>query len=79
MPAERVVGEIRVAGGSLLREVRLFDLYRGESIPAEHKSLAYALTYRADDRTLTENEVKKAHEKIMGRLKHVLKAQIRDK
>jgi phenylalanyl-tRNA synthetase beta chain len=79
LPAERVTGEIRAAGGALLREVRLFDLYRGESIPAGHKSLAYALTYQADDRTLTENEVKKAHEKIMGRLKHVLKAQIRDK
>jgi phenylalanyl-tRNA synthetase beta chain len=79
MPAERVVEEIRAAGGTLLREVRLFDLYRGESIASGHKSLAYALTYRADDRTLTENEVKKAHEKIVGRLKHVLKAQIRDK
>jgi phenylalanyl-tRNA synthetase beta chain len=79
MPAARVVGEIRAAGGALLRDVRLFDLYRGESIPAGHKSLAYALTYQADDRTLTDNEVKKAHDKIMGRLKHVLKAQIRDK
>jgi phenylalanyl-tRNA synthetase beta chain len=79
MPAERVAGEIRAAGGGLLRDVRLFDLYRGENIPAGHKSLAYALTYQADDRTLTDNEVKKAHDKIMGRLKHVLKAQIRDK
>jgi phenylalanyl-tRNA synthetase beta chain len=79
MPAERVAAEIRAAGGALLREVRLFDLYRGESIPAGHKSLAYALTYQADDRTLTDNEVKKTHEKVMGRLKHVLKAQIRDK
>ncbi|HEY7329865.1 MAG TPA: phenylalanine--tRNA ligase subunit beta [Gemmataceae bacterium] len=79
IPAERVVGEIRAAGGPLLRDLRLFDLYRGESIPAGHKSLAYALTYQADDRTLTDNEVKKAHDKIMGRLKHVLKAQIRDK
>jgi phenylalanyl-tRNA synthetase beta chain len=79
MPAQRVVDEIRAAGGTLLREVRLFDLYRGESIPAGQKSLAYALTYQADDRTLTDNEVKKAHDKIMGRLKHVLKAQIRDK
>lgn len=79
MLAERVAGEIRAAGGTLLRDVRLFDLYRGESIPAGHKSLAYALTYQADDRTLTDNEVKKAHDKIMGRLKHVLKAQIRDK
>jgi phenylalanyl-tRNA synthetase beta chain len=79
MPAERVASEIRAAGGALLRDVRLFDLYRGESIPAGHKSLAYALTYQADDRTLTDNEVKKVHDKIMGRLKHVLKAQIRDK
>jgi phenylalanyl-tRNA synthetase beta chain len=79
MPAERVASEIRAAGGALLRDVRLFDLYRSENIPAGHKSLAYALTYQADDRTLTDNEVKKAHDKIMGRLKHVLKAQIRDK
>jgi phenylalanyl-tRNA synthetase beta chain len=79
LPAESVAGEIRAAGGALLRDVRLFDLYRGDSIPAGHKSLAYALTYQAEDRTLTENEVKKAHERIMGRLKHVLKAQIRDK
>ncbi|MGH7226484.1 MAG: phenylalanine--tRNA ligase subunit beta, partial [Gemmataceae bacterium] len=78
MPAERVAAEIRAAGGALLRDVYLFDLYRGESIPAGHKSLAYALTYQADDRTLTDSEVKKAHDKIMGRLKHVLKAQIRD-
>ncbi|MGH7058309.1 MAG: phenylalanine--tRNA ligase subunit beta [Acetobacteraceae bacterium] len=79
MPAQRVADEIRAAGGALLREVRLFDLYRGESIAAGHKSLAYALTYQAEDRTLTDNEVKKAHDKIMGRLKHVLKARIRDK
>jgi phenylalanyl-tRNA synthetase beta chain len=79
LPAERVASEIRAAGGPLLKSIRLFDLYRGESIPAGHKSLAYALTYQAEDRTLTDAEVKKAHDKIMGRLKHVLKAQIRDK
>jgi phenylalanyl-tRNA synthetase beta chain len=79
LPAERVASEIRAAGGALLRNIRLFDLYRGDSIPAGTKSLAYALTYQADDRTLKEDEVKKAHDKIMGRLKHVLKAQIRDK
>ncbi len=78
MPAERVAGEIRTAGGSLLRGLRLFDLYRGDSIPAGTKSLAYALTYQADDRTLTDKEVSNAHKKIMGRLKHVLKAQIRE-
>lgn len=75
--AERLVAEIRTAGGDLLREIRLFDVYRGDSIPAGTKSLAYALTYLADDRTLTDKEVDKAHKKIADRLKHVLKAQIR--
>lgn len=75
--SERVVAEIRAAGAELLRGVRLFDLYRGESIPAGKKSLAYALTYQADDRTLTDKEVDKAHKKIEDRLKHVLKAQVR--
>jgi phenylalanyl-tRNA synthetase beta chain len=75
--AEQVVAEIRAAGGDLLRDVRLFDLYRGDSIPAGTKSLAYALAYQADDRTLVDKEVDKAHKKIEDRLKHVLKAQIR--
>jgi len=79
VPAERVLTEIRGAGGDLLRGVRLFDVYRGDSIPAGTKSLAYALTYQTDDRTLTDKEVDKAHKKIEDRLKHVLKAQIRGK
>ncbi len=79
MTAERLEAELRAAGGDLLRGVRLFDLYRGPSIPAGTKSLAYALTYQAEDRTLTDKEVDKAHKKIEDRLKHVLKAQIRGK
>lgn len=74
--AETVLREVRAAGGGLLRDVRLFDVYRGESIPAGTKSLAYALTYQAD-RTLTDKEVEKAHKAIEGRLRHVLKAKIR--
>jgi len=74
---ERVVAEMRAAGGDLLRQTRLFDLYRGSSIPAGTKSLAFALSYQAEDRTLTDKEVDRAHKKIEDRLKHVLKAQIR--
>jgi phenylalanyl-tRNA synthetase beta chain len=76
---EKVAHEIRAAGGNLLRGARLFDVYRGDSIPAGTKSLAYALSYQAEDRTLTDKEVDKAHKKIEDRLKHVLKAQIRGK
>src|SRR5262249_265033 len=79
LPVERLLAEIRGAGDKLLRQVRLFDLYRGGSIPAGKKSLAFALTYQADDHTLTDKEVDKAHRKIEERLKHVLQAQIRGK
>ncbi len=79
VPAERVEKELRAAGGDLLRGVRLFDLYRGESIPPGTKSLAYALTYQPEGRTLTDKEVDKAHKKIEDRLKHVLNARIRGK
>jgi phenylalanyl-tRNA synthetase beta chain len=79
VPGVRVEAEIRAAGGDLLQGVRLFDLYRGDSIAAGKKSLAYALTYQSSDRTLTDKEVDKAHKKIEDRLRHVLKAQIRGK
>jgi phenylalanyl-tRNA synthetase beta chain len=77
--AEEVAAEIRAGGGDLLRQLRLFDVYRGESIAAGTKSLAYALSYQAEDRTLTDKEVDKAHKKIEDRLKHRLKATIRGK
>jgi phenylalanyl-tRNA synthetase beta chain len=79
MPAERVLSEIRAAGGDLLVGAELFDLYTGEGIPSGTKSLAFALTYQAADRTLSDKEIAKAHEKVEGRLRHVLKAQIRGK
>src|SRR5258708_35832955 len=59
---ERVIAQ---AGGELLGEVKLFDVYRGDPIPASKKSLAYALTYQAQDRTLTDKEVAKGHEQIV--------------
>ena len=79
IPAEQLEAEIRKAGGDLLSGVRLFDLYRGNQIPAGTKSLAYALSYQAADRTLADKEIDKAHKKIEDHLKHVLKAQIRGK
>ena len=62
-----------------MADVRLFDVYRGPSIPPGSKSLAFAVTYQAADRTLTDKEVDKAHKKIEDRLRHVLNAQVRGK
>ena len=77
--AATVLAEVRAAGGDLLTDATLFDVYTGDRIPAGTKSLAYALTYQAGDRTLGDKEIDKAHQKIEGRLRHMLKAQIRGK
>jgi len=77
MPADRVLTEVKAAGGELLTDAVLFDVYRGDSIPAGTKSLAFALTYQSKDKTLTEKEIDQAHGKVEGRMRHVLKAQIR--
>jgi phenylalanyl-tRNA synthetase beta chain len=78
-PAERVLAEIRAAGGELLTGASLFDVYRGAGLPEGTKSLAFALTYQSHAGTLSDKEITKAHEKVEGRLRHVLKAQIRGK
>jgi phenylalanyl-tRNA synthetase beta chain len=71
IPQARVEETIRAAKAPNLESVRLFDLFldpKGEKIAADKKSLAYALTYRAGDRTLTEREVNDAHELIRKKL-----------
>ncbi|MFO0935375.1 MAG: phenylalanine--tRNA ligase subunit beta [Gemmataceae bacterium] len=78
-PAAKVLSEVRAAGGDLLTDAQLFDVYTGDRIPAGTKSLAFALSYQAADRTLGDKEIDKAHQKIEGRLRHMLKAQIRGK
>ena len=49
-------GCIRKAGGRLLREIALFDIYKGKGIPEDSKSVAFSLTLRADDRSITAGE-----------------------
>jgi len=57
LAAADVEAVLRTHGGPHLRAVTLFDLYQGEGIPEGQRSLAWRLTYRADDRTLTDAEV----------------------
>lgn len=65
------------AGGTLLQGVRLFDVYRGDPVPQGKKSLAYALTYLAPDRTLTDQEVAKVHQGIVKAAERQLGATLR--
>jgi phenylalanyl-tRNA synthetase beta chain len=51
-----VEAALRTGAGDLLESIRLFDVYTGDPVPAGKKSLAFALRFRAPDRTLTEAE-----------------------
>jgi phenylalanyl-tRNA synthetase beta chain len=77
LSADEVRRAILASGGQLLRDVRLFDLYRGEPIPPGKKSLAYSLTYQAEDRTLTDGEVAKVQARIVRHLAKELGAELR--
>jgi len=65
------------AGGDLVERVRLFDVYSGKQVPAGHRSLAFSITYRAADRTLTDEEVGERHEGILFALAERLGAELR--
>ena len=68
---------IKKAGGSLLSASEVFDIYTGKGIPEGKKSLAYSLTFASQNRTLTDDEINKAVEKIIERLEKELKAELR--
>jgi phenylalanyl-tRNA synthetase beta chain len=72
-----VAAAIRDNGGSALRELRLFDVYRGSPLATDEKSLAYRLTFRAADRTLEEAEVESAIAAITAGLSAGIGARIR--
>jgi phenylalanyl-tRNA synthetase beta chain len=53
-------------------------VFRGRNVPAGRKSAAYAFTYRATDRTLTDAEVNAAHQEVVAQLKQKLLAVVRE-
>lgn len=61
----------------ILFDVDLFDIYEGENLPENKKSLSFHLIFQADDHTLTSEEVGKALEKIISNLKNKFDAEIR--
>jgi phenylalanyl-tRNA synthetase beta chain len=77
VPAAQVADLIRQSGGKLLVDVRLFDVYHGDPVPPGKKSLAYALTFQAPDRTLTDDDTKKLRQKIVARLARDVGAVLR--
>ncbi len=68
LPAAEIEDTIRAAGGKLLETVTLFDVYQGAQIAAGQKSVAYSLTFRSAEGTLSDTEIDPAMKRIMRRL-----------
>ena len=77
LTAAQVEGVIAQAGGTLLRSVNLFDLYRGKGIPQGKKSLAFSLELRADDRTLTDADSDSVVKNVLAALEEKLGVTLR--
>jgi len=68
---------ITASAGKLLRDVKLFDIYRGTGVPEGKKSMAFSLELRADDRTLTDTDSETVVTKVLTALKEKLGATLR--
>lgn len=63
-----VLNRINAAGGKLVRDIDLFDIYRGEGIPRGKENFAFHIIYQAADRTLSSKEIDKVHQRIIKTL-----------
>ena len=75
--AEMLTTTIKAAAGEHLRDLQLFDVYRGQGIDSDKKSLALGLIFQASSSTLTDTQVEVAVTKIVARLAHDLGGRLR--
>ena len=74
-----IMNVIRKNGGKYLQNIEVFDLYEGDRIDADKKSIAFSLTFNAPDRTLSDEEVMEVFNKITKEVTSRLNAVLRDK
>ena len=75
--AEELIKTIKSAGKRLVRDVEVFDVYQGEHVQSDEKSIALSITYQSQDHTLTENEISEVHSLILEKLKSDCGAMLR--
>ncbi|MBQ3093831.1 MAG: phenylalanine--tRNA ligase subunit beta, partial [Clostridia bacterium] len=68
LPAAAIEATIRAAGGKLLEDVKLFDVYQGSQIETGKKSVAYSLWFRSSEGTLSDTDIEPALKKIFKKL-----------
>lgn len=72
-----IIGAIREMESPLIKTISLFDVYTGEQVPSGQKSLAYSILYQAEDRTLTDEEVNRLHQKVVAHLQRRFGGEVR--
>jgi len=75
--AGEVITAIRSAGVKLLKDIKVFDVYEGEKMEAGKKSVAFSLTYFDPERTLTDDEVVAAHNKVLKAIATIEGTEVR--
>lgn len=75
--SDRVIHFLREKRHQLVEDIVLFDQYSGAPIPAGKKSLAYSISYRAPDRTLTDDEVNRVHDELVAAMSRELPVELR--
>ena len=75
--SQEIQTTIKKYGGSLLTNIEIFDVYTGKNISENKKSMAYALSFSAKDKTLTDEEINPIMEKIVAGLAKQLGAELR--
>ena len=76
--SSQVMDQIRKSGGRLLTDIDVFDVYTGENVSGDEKSIAYSLTFSDPARTLTDDEVTEVFNKINKEVTVKLGAVLRD-
>ena len=69
---------IKAAASEILKNVKLFDIYRGEQVADGKKSVAFTLTYQDESKTLTDDDVAPVHGNILKALEETLGAVLRE-
>jgi phenylalanyl-tRNA synthetase beta chain len=75
--SEKISEKIKIVGGDLIEKIILFDVYRGKQVPPGKKSLAYSIRYRLREKTLTDAEVDRIHQKVILELEGIFQASLR--
>ncbi len=78
VPSSNIENVIKKAGGALLKNLQVFDVYTGENVNSDEKSIAYSLTFSDNNRTLTEEEVTEVFNNIIAKVEET-GAILRDK